>query len=140
MMNVCLCGTQPGYPHEAFCPFPYYGNDWRKVAEWERQHQELVAAETRRWDEYSPSAPHSSDRWATTARGWLFAGNQSRGFYLDYGDQHHRSPHEYCRGECHCRLSQPGNILAVINDGASRYVETVEQAKKFVEDGVCPVG
>jgi len=33
-MNICLCGAQAGYPHDALCPFPYYGIDEKKQAEW----------------------------------------------------------------------------------------------------------
>ena len=28
MMQVCLCGAQPGYPHAHDCPYPFYrGSD-----------------------------------------------------------------------------------------------------------------
>jgi len=34
--QICQCGMQPGYPHPMSCPFPYYGHDSARIAEWER--------------------------------------------------------------------------------------------------------
>lgn len=92
---------------------------------------------------------------AVTPRGWLFGGElegTSLGFYLDYGSEHYRSPHEmtregdgrvlvFCDPESDratrvCRQHQPGNILAVVVDGPSRYVETVEDARRWIESEV----
>jgi hypothetical protein len=36
------------------------------------------------FDSYTPTADHASDRWATTARGWLTVDEVMRGNYLDY--------------------------------------------------------
>jgi hypothetical protein len=89
---------------------------------------------TRCWDE--PAG-------ATSPRGWLNAGNFCVGFYLDYGPDHYRSPHEYCQPDHPCRDCQPGNVLAVRypeGPGAeqprgSRYFETVQAARSWVETG-----
>ena len=94
------------------------------------------------WDDYKAVAPRSSDRWASSDRGWLFAGGENRaiGHYLDYGANHYRSGHEYCRAECTCERSQPGHVHAVvcsklegIGAEAWRYFETVEHAKEWIE-------
>lgn len=37
-MNICLCGTQAGYPHLAWCPYPYYGNSERLIEKWEAEY------------------------------------------------------------------------------------------------------
>jgi hypothetical protein len=40
---------------------------------------------TMTFDAYTATAPHASDRWATSDRGWLFdALGDCRGFYLTY--------------------------------------------------------
>jgi hypothetical protein len=91
---------------------------------------------------------------AATPRGWLMVDGTHVGFYLDYGPDHYRSPHSYDRGDriitfCtadrRCRDHQPGNILAVRYPNGpgsspkdSRYVETVEQARRYVESGAAP--
>ena len=48
-INICLCGVQAGYPHDKYCPFPYFGGDDRMIDRWE----ELRAAniERKRWYE-----------------------------------------------------------------------------------------
>jgi hypothetical protein len=98
----------------------------------------------RRWDDYTASAPRSSPRWAESDRGWLLDGSRTAlGFYLDYGPDYSRSPHEYCRpSACRCRLSQPGNILAVDcrtdDNRASHWVETIADAKAWLEYQLTP--
>jgi hypothetical protein len=78
----------------------------------------------------------------TTPRGWLYAGEVCVGNYLDYGPDHYRSPHEYCRGACHCWLAQPGNIHAVRYPGGPgtanqwSYFETIGQAREYIERGL----
>jgi hypothetical protein len=88
---------------------------------------------TRTWDEPAGS---------TSPRGWLKVGETCVGFYLDYGPDHYRSPHTFCQPRDLCRDCQPGNILAVrYPDGpgtkskGSRYVETIKQARRYVETG-----
>lgn len=103
----------------------------------------------RRWDE--PAG-------ATTPRGWLHIGELVTGFYLDYGPDHYRSPHSstvgtvngprevtWCKPGAECPTCQPGNILAVrypdgpsSPDHRSRYVETIAQARAWVETGHIP--
>jgi len=104
---------------------------------------ELTQGQLNRWDDYTAAASRRSNRWATTDRGWLFAGDVCLGHYLDYGPDHYRSPHEYCRdGSCNCRESQPGNIHCVAMSGnpdnngprLSRYVETIEDAHRWIEE------
>jgi len=93
------------------------------------------------WEDYSAQASRRSNRWAASDRGWLFDGKRERslGNYLDYGPDHYRSPHEYCRpNACTCRASQPGNVHAIVyrgDQGATtcHYFETVEQAKAWIE-------
>lgn len=33
-MNICMCGAQDGYPHDALCPFPYFGRDAKRESAW----------------------------------------------------------------------------------------------------------
>lgn len=80
---------------------------------------------------------------AASPRGWLHrADGNVIGFYLDYGPDHYRSPHEYCQPGRPCPDCQPGNVLAVryprgpgTSPRGSRYVETIEQARGYVETG-----
>ena len=91
---------------------------------------------------------------ASSPRGWLHSGALVVGFYLDYGPDHYRSPHSstervmnqprvvtWCKPDRLCPTCQPGNILAVRypagprTEQRSRYVETVEQAREWVESG-----
>ena len=44
-MNICMCGAENGYPHNEFCPWPYFGNIQSKQAytwqtEWEKRRTE----------------------------------------------------------------------------------------------------
>src|SRR5690349_10312346 len=94
-----------------------------------------------RWDDKREAAPRDSGQWACSDRGWLFADGEKLclGFYLDYGPDHYRSPHRFCRGACECELSEPGHVLAVavITDpymeNRSRWCETIEQAKVWID-------
>lgn len=92
---------------------------------------------------------------ATTPRGWLHTEQYCVGFYLDYGPGHYRSPHSsmlntingmrevtFCKPGDLCPDCQPGNILAVrypngpgTEPRGSRYVETIAEARSFVETG-----
>ena len=81
---------------------------------------------------------------AASARGWLMRDGVCVGFYLDYGPEHYRSPHGYDRSaQGHlCRDCQPGSILACRYPNGpgeepreSRYVETVGEARGYVETG-----
>jgi hypothetical protein len=91
----------------------------------------------RRWDE--PAG-------AVSPRGWLHENETVTGFYLDYGPEHYRSPHEYCQPGRLCRECQPGNVLAVRYPGGpgsggprdSRFCETVAEARGWVETGAVP--
>ena len=42
MEQFCCCGAQAGYRHDQFCPFPYFGTNERKVAEWGAAHQKAM--------------------------------------------------------------------------------------------------
>lgn len=106
----------------------------------------MAATSTMTWDEPAQ---------ASSPRGWLHMGSLVTGFYLDYGPDSHRAPHAemlntvngprmrvWCEPGRECRECQPGNILACrYPDGPgsqgkrSRYVETVEQARRYVETG-----
>ena len=98
-----------------------------------------ITAESLEWDAYRASEPFSSDRWASSDRGWLMRrgrleGEPTLGHYLHYGKDHHRSGHEYCRGECVCPLSQPGTVHAhSVVTLRNHYFETVEDAQKWLE-------
>ena len=88
---------------------------------------------------------------ASSPRGWLHAGGTVTGFYLDYGPDNYRTGHtteiypdkvvSFCQPGKLCRECQPGNVLAVRypagpgTDQRSRYVETVGQAREWVESG-----
>lgn len=86
----------------------------------------------RRWDEPAGAA---------SPRGWLHEDGTVTGFYLDYGPEYYRSPHEYCAPGRPCRDCQPGNVLACRYPGGptavseSRFCETVAEARKWVEVG-----
>lgn len=75
---------------------------------------------------------------ASSPRGWLHKRGRERalGFYLDYGPEHYRSPHKYCRPDSLCPECQPGNVLACIVDGPSRYHVTVDEARAWVDEQV----
>ena len=88
------------------------------------------------WHTHEANAPHRSARWAMSDRGWLFVGKEElcRGHYLDYGQDHYRSPHQYCCDTCHCELSRPGKVHAVcVKTKESSYFQTVAQAKTWIE-------
>lgn len=96
------------------------------------------------WRIYSAAAPRTSEDWSASDRGWFWEthGRLERedwtclGHYLDYGPEHYRSPHKYCRpGECRCRRSQPGNVHAVVTlgDRPARYFRTPKEAREWIE-------
>lgn len=87
---------------------------------------------------------------SASPRGWLICHATPAGFCLDYGPDNHRPGHQteicpgtvvsFCKPDNMCRECQPGNILAVrYPDGpgtkprTSRHVETIGQARQFVE-------
>src|SRR5262249_36315544 len=88
---------------------------------------------------------------AVSPRGWLKRDGTTAGFYLDYGPDHYRSPHgetrsdgryvQYCHPDRLCPECQPRSILAVRypdgpgTDSTSRYVETIAEARRYVETG-----
>ena len=105
----------------------------------------MTATTTTVWDEPAGCA---------SARGWLLAGADCVGFYLDYGTGHRRLPHSeilstingprvrvWCESGNRCRECEPGNVLAVRYPGGpstpkgSRYVETAAEARHWVETG-----
>jgi hypothetical protein len=104
-----------------------------------------MTSTTVQWDEPAGCA---------SPRGWLLAGADCVGFYLDYGPGHYRSPHSetlntingpivrvWCQPGSECRECQPGNLLAVRYPGgpgtpsASRYFETAAEARGWIETG-----
>lgn len=36
MLNICLCGSEAGYPHDKDCPSPYYGDNPQSIAFWKK--------------------------------------------------------------------------------------------------------
>ena len=40
-MNICMCGTQAGYPHPASCPFPLFRGTDADVERWSREAAEV---------------------------------------------------------------------------------------------------
>ena len=42
MFQICHCGTQPGYPHDAACPFPLFTDDDASVERWARERAALT--------------------------------------------------------------------------------------------------
>jgi len=46
-INICLCGTEAGYPHDKYCPFPYFGGDDRMTDRWE--HLRKLEIDRARW-------------------------------------------------------------------------------------------
>jgi len=45
MFQICCCGTQPGYQHPEWCPFPCYGNLESQIEEWTKQLNKAIDAE-----------------------------------------------------------------------------------------------
>lgn len=37
-MNICLCGSQGGYPHNAFCPYPLYRATKQQEDSWQQAY------------------------------------------------------------------------------------------------------
>lgn len=35
--QICLCGTQPGYPHDSACPRPLYGGTREEAEAWRKE-------------------------------------------------------------------------------------------------------
>lgn len=58
------------------------------------------------------------------------------GWYLDYGADHYRSGHQYCRYG-NCAECEPGTVLASVyaddHPTLTRWFATVEEAKAWVE-------
>lgn len=86
------------------------------------------------WDRPQPEA---SDRaWLRDDLGTVV------GFFLDYGPDHYRSPHDYCTADRPCRDCQPGNVLVCAYPAgpstptASRYVVTRADAVAWIEGAV----
>ena len=77
----------------------------------------------------------------TTPRGWLRVNGTCVGNYLDYGPEHYRSPHQYCRPDHLCPDCQPGTVHAVRYPAGpgtpceSRYFETITEAREWIETG-----
>ena len=88
---------------------------------------------------------------ASSPRGWLHQGGMAVGFYLDYQTDTDRPAHtteiyrghvvSFCSPDKLCKDCQPGSILARRYPGGpgteatARYVETIAQAREFVETG-----
>lgn len=88
---------------------------------------------------------------AASPRGWFKAGGTCTGFYLDYGPDSNRNGHKtdvgggrivsFCKPHDLCCECEPGDILCVRYPGGpgtastSRHVETVDEARRFVETG-----
>ncbi len=84
-----------------------------------------------KFNTYSASAPHDSDQWATTDRGWLYeeysgvdsigepvTGEKTVGNYLDYGPLHSRYDDK--------KNSEPGNVHAVYHGSIVDWTRPVE--------------
>lgn len=41
-MNICMCGTQAGYPHTQDCPRPLYRGSEADQEQWERERASLA--------------------------------------------------------------------------------------------------
>ena len=42
MFQICLCGAQPGYPHNWDCPYPLYaGKTQARVIDWETKRNQI---------------------------------------------------------------------------------------------------
>jgi hypothetical protein len=88
------------------------------------------------WDAHTERTARRNKHWAVSDRGWLFVNGEetSVGHYLDYGPEHHRSSHEYCRTECTCELAQKGMVHAVrVATRESRYFPTPQAAMEWIE-------
>ena len=48
-INICLCGTQAGYTHDEYCPFPYFGSVEKMIDRWETLRASNV--DRKRWYE-----------------------------------------------------------------------------------------
>jgi len=39
--NICMCDTQDGYPHNEYCPYPYFGHVDSEMARWRTIYEAL---------------------------------------------------------------------------------------------------
>lgn len=105
------------------------------------------------WEASGPDVPHASDRWAVSARGWLFRDGvqSSLGHYLEYGPDHTRTSPEWCltcpgpkayradyapdpnRASSYCPACHPGDVHAVVVGRRSMHHPTPEAARAWIE-------
>lgn len=104
------------------------------------EHFEEDPQASRVWEFCGPSFPGT---FAASDRGWYFdKDGKPLGNFVQYGEHHYRSPHEYCNDVCKCAQSNPGTIHCVLSEGNDsgpglhyRYCETIAEAKAFIEGG-----
>lgn len=105
---------------------------------------ELRCEKCQKWhDTPCKAATWDEPEGCPSARGWLRRGEVCVGFYLDYGPHYrHRTVHDKrCYAGQECTKCQPGTFLVVrYPEGpqtpkTSRWVETVEAARNYVEFG-----
>lgn len=41
MLNICMCGTQAGYPHDPSCPYPLFRASDEDAEKWAREYTAL---------------------------------------------------------------------------------------------------
>lgn len=57
-MQICLCGAQAGYAHDACCPYPLYRGSSEQVVAWEMKWaKNKQAAQQKREPDTPKSAP-----------------------------------------------------------------------------------
>lgn len=64
-MNICMCGTEAGYPHRADCPYPLYRCSAAQEAAWEAARDRLLAQGCEACGKPCPGHRHCSLECAT---------------------------------------------------------------------------
>lgn len=67
-MNICLCGSQAGYPHNEDCPYPLYRGSDQQLAEWQALFE---ANQTARVEAKGPTLTipaYEAETWKPWAR------------------------------------------------------------------------
>jgi hypothetical protein len=92
---------------------------------------------TMTFDDYTNAAPQDSERWATSARGWLYdERGDCRGFYLTYEAGDHVRDVPYVFATVYDRTHPGTGVGGTTNERCSRWATVAEaQAWMLAEHG-----
>ena len=60
MFQICLCGAQPGYPHDPCCPRPLFRATEQQAQEWQQQYNHNVAVRGLEAAQKGKAVPHGA--------------------------------------------------------------------------------